>query len=52
MRKIINDPSRADITFILEGKIVHAHRCILFARCRNLEEKVRSQGKKSDEKSK
>lgn len=53
MRKILNEPSRADVTFILEGgKVLHAHRCILLARCRNLEERVRNQGRKSDERDK
>lgn len=53
MRKIINESSRADVTFILEGgKVFHAHRCILLARCRNLEERIRSQGIKSDERDK
>jgi len=49
MKKIINEPSRADITFIIEGKSLHAHRCILLARCRILEEKIRSCSKKSEE---
>lgn len=52
MKKIINESSRADITFIVEGKPVHAHRCIILARCRALEEKIRSNGKKSDERDK
>lgn len=52
MKKIINEPSRADVTFIIEGKPLHAHRCILLARCRNMEERVRNQGKKSDEREK
>jgi hypothetical protein len=49
MKKIINEPSRADITFIVETKPLHAHRCILLARCRLLEEKIRLQARKSDE---
>jgi hypothetical protein len=53
MRKIINEPTRADVTFILEGgKVVHAHRCILMVRCKALEEKVRYQGVNSDERDK
>jgi hypothetical protein len=53
MGKIINESSRADVTFILEGgKILHAHRCILLARCRSLEERVRSQGVRSEERDK
>lgn len=53
MRKILNDPSRADVTFLLEdGKILHAHRCILLARCRSLEERVRQIGTKSEERDK
>ena len=39
MGKIINESSRADVTFVLEGgRILHGHRCILLARCRALEE--------------
>ena len=53
MRKIINEPSRADVTFILEGgKVLHAHRCILMARCKALEERVRHQGINSEERDK
>jgi hypothetical protein len=48
MRKIINDPTRCDVTFIMEGKPLHAHRCILFVRCKSLEEKVRNSGRKSE----
>jgi len=49
MKKIINEPSRADITFVLEGRPIHAHRCIILARCRALEEQIREKGTKSDE---
>lgn len=52
MKKIVNEPARADVTFLLEGKPVHAHRCILFVRCRSLEEKVKVYGKRTDEKEK
>ena len=53
MRKIINESSRADVTFLLEGgKFLHAHRCILYARCRYLEERIRSNGVKSEERDK
>jgi hypothetical protein len=41
MRKIINEPSRADVTFMVEGKPLHAHRCILLARCRTIEERIK-----------
>ena len=53
MKKIVNEPSRADVTFILEqGKALHAHRCILLARCRLLEERVRANGVRSEERDK
>lgn len=52
MKKIINEPSRADVTFVVEGKPLHAHRCILFARCRSIEEAIRASGRKSDEREK
>lgn len=52
MKKIVNEPQRADVTFIVEGKPVHGHRCIFFARCKALEEKVKQFGKKSDEREK
>lgn len=52
MKEIINETSRADVTFMVEGKPVHAHRCILYARCRTLEEKVKQSGRKSDERDK
>lgn len=54
MKKIINEPSRADVTFVLENgkQYLHAHRCILLARCRNLEERVRHNGVRSEERDK
>jgi hypothetical protein len=53
MRKIINESTRADVTFLLEGgKPIHAHRCIILARCRALEEKIRANGVRSDERDK
>ena len=53
MRKILGEPSRADVTFVLEeGKVIHAHRCILLARCRSLEERVRGTGVKSEDRDK
>ena len=52
MKKIINEPSRADVTFLVEGKPLHAHRCILLARCRSLEEKIRQSARKSEERDK
>jgi hypothetical protein len=52
MKKIVNEVSRADVTFILEGKPLHAHRCILLPRCRGLEEKVKAIGKKSEDRDK
>ena len=53
MRKIINESTRSDVTFILEGgKVLHAHRCILLVRCKALEERVRHQGINSDEREK
>lgn len=52
MKKIINESSRADITFIVDGKPCHGHRCILLARCRTLEEKIRAIGSKTEEKDK
>ena len=54
MRKIINEASRADVTFLLEqgGKAIHAHRCILLARCKFLEERIKALGVRSDERDK
>ena len=52
MKKIINEPSRADVTFIVDNKPIHAHRCILFARCRSIEEAIRAKGRKGEEKDK
>eukprot|EP00347_Sterkiella_histriomuscorum_P007830 403347403 len=52
MKKIINEPSRADVTFIVESRPLHAHRCILFARCRSIEEKIRQSCRRSEERDK
>jgi len=52
MKKIINEPSRSDVTFIVEGRPLHAHRCILFARCKNIEDKIRQSARRSEERDK
>jgi RCC1 and BTB domain-containing protein len=44
MRKIINEPTRSDVTFLVEGKPVHSHRIIIMARCKRLHEKIKQQG--------
>lgn len=43
--KIINNPTRADIIFIVEGKEYYAHKCIIFARCKPLDEFIKQEGK-------
>lgn len=52
MKKIINEPSRADVTFIVEGRPLHAHRCILFARCKCIEDKIRHNSRRSEDRDK
>jgi hypothetical protein len=52
MKKIINEPSRADVTFLVESKPLHAHRCILYARCRNIEEVIKSNGRRTEDRDK
>lgn len=49
MKKIINDSSRADVTLLLNGKPLHAHRCILMVRCKALDDKIKLLGRKSEE---
>jgi hypothetical protein len=36
-RFLLNNPELSDVTFIVEGKNLYAHRCILMARCEPLE---------------
>lgn len=52
MRKIVNDPTRADVTFLLDGKPIHAHRCIIMVRCPKLHERIEYEGRISEEKDK
>ncbi|KAH9084855.1 hypothetical protein Ae201684P_002092 [Aphanomyces euteiches] len=35
--KLLNNPARSDVKFIVEGVPIYAHRCILMARCEPLE---------------
>lgn len=48
-RKLVNNPSRSDVSFILSGLPVYAHRCILMARCEILEKMVNGPMKESEE---
>jgi len=52
MRKIVNDATRADVTFLLDGKPIHAHRAILMVRCPKLHERIVQEGRLSDERDK
>jgi len=37
LRSLINNPSRSDVIFIVEGQPIYAHRCIVMTRCEPLE---------------
>ncbi|CAI5703247.1 unnamed protein product [Peronospora effusa] len=37
LRKMLNNPTRSDVTFLVEGRQFFAHSCILIARCEPLE---------------
>ena len=37
MRRLLNNEARSDVTFIVEGKPIFAHRCIIMSRCEPLE---------------
>jgi RCC1 and BTB domain-containing protein len=39
-RTLLNNQELSDITFIVEGRNLYAHRCILMARCEILERMV------------
>lgn len=36
LRQLLNNPQRNDVRFIVEDRVIHAHRCILLARCEPL----------------
>ena len=37
LRRLLNNEARSDVTFIVEGKPIFAHRCIIMSRCEPLE---------------
>lgn len=37
LRKMLNNSTRSDVTFVVEGRPLFAHSCILVARCEPLE---------------
>mmetsp|Transcript_30091 Transcript_30091/g.39615 ORF Transcript_30091/g.39615 Transcript_30091/m.39615 type:complete len:639 (-) Transcript_30091:210-2126(-) len=37
LKAMLNNPARSDVTFLLEGKPLYAHRIIIMARCEPLE---------------
>lgn len=49
MKKLISDPSRWDITFKVGKEMFHAHRCIIFARCKELNKHIMKEAEKSDD---
>ena len=37
LAKLLNNPARSDVTFIVQGMPIHAHRCVIMCRCDPLE---------------
>ena len=49
MRKMLNNSARSDVTFIVEGRPIYAHRCIIMARCEPLERMLEGPMRESQE---
>ena len=33
LAKLLNNPARSDVTFMVQGMPIYAHRCVIMCRC-------------------
>jgi len=44
LEKLLKNTSRADVIFMVEGKEIYGHRCIIYARCKELDILIKKEG--------
>ncbi len=49
LEKLLNSQTRADVRFCVEGKELYAHRCIIYSRCRRLDDLITREACKGEE---